>query len=165
MTPQEHNKMLGIFHLVYGGFTALLMLAMMAFIFFIVASMPQGGPPFAPFMFMGVFLFIYSLIFTLPSFVAGYAMLKRKSWARTAAIVAAVMETMSMPLGTAVAVYSFWFMFGDAGKRFYAQTAVETEGAFRAAPMLHEPPPPPWWQEAQARERAPVRPQQDWRGE
>ncbi len=156
--------MLGIFHLVYGGFTSLLMLAMMAFVFFIVSSTPPGGPPVAPFMFMGVFLAFYSLVFTLPSFIAGYAMLKRKSWARTASIVAAVMETMSMPLGTAVAVYSFWFVFGDMGKRFYAQTAAETENAFRAAPMLHEPP-LPWWQEAQARAREPVRPQQDWRGE
>ncbi len=157
--------MLGIFHLVYGGFTALLMLAMMAFVFFIVSNIPRGGPPFAPFMFMGVFLLIYSLVFTLPSFIAGYAMLKRKSWARTASIVAAVFETMSMPIGTAVAVYSFWFIFGDVGKRFYAQTAGETNGAYRPAPALSEPPPQPWWQDAQAREREPVRPQQDWRGE
>ncbi len=167
MTPQEHNKMLGIFHLIYGAFSGLLMLAIVAFMFFLAAAAPQDGPVFAPFMFMGVFFFFYALVFTLPSFVAGYAMLKRKAWARTASIVAAVVETMSMPIGTAVAVYSFWFMFSDVGKRFYEQVAGEADGSYRAAPALSEAPPRPWWQDAHARERVrePVKPQQDWRGE
>jgi hypothetical protein len=83
---------------------------------------------------------IYSLIFTMPSFIAGYAMLKRKTWARTASIVAAVFETMSFPFGTAVAIYSFWFMFGDAGKNLYdISNARRPQQPY----ALHDAPPQP----------------------
>ncbi|HYP01686.1 MAG TPA: hypothetical protein VER76_15955, partial [Pyrinomonadaceae bacterium] len=69
-----------------------------------------------------------------------YAMLKRKQWARTASIVAAVLETMSVPIGTAVAVYSFWFMFSDAGKALYDTNSARTPQRPFA---LNDAPPPP----------------------
>ncbi|HYX40566.1 MAG TPA: hypothetical protein VE821_02655, partial [Pyrinomonadaceae bacterium] len=50
MTPQEHNKTLGICHLVYGGLHTLLTFAMLLFFFFFFAAVTQttpkdGGPP------------------------------------------------------------------------------------------------------------------------
>ena len=170
MTPQEHNKTLGICHLVYGGLHTLMMLAMLIIFFFFFAAMSQtapkdGGPPpefFLPFgaAFLG-FIFLITFLFTLPAFIAGYGLLKRKPWARTASIVAAVLEAMNVPIGTAVCVYSFWFMFSDEGKRFYEQ--VGREGAPRAA--LYEAPPQPWWHDATTNEREPVRTREDRRGE
>ena len=172
MTTEEHNKALGICHLAYGGFITLLMLAilfMFGALIFAIPDGPDGGPPKVFMLFFGIFMLIYSLIFTLPSFIAGYAMLKRKSWARTASIVAAVLETMSFPFGTAVAVYSFWFMFSDAGKAFY-DTAHARPAARPYA--LHDAPPPPSASEwnartSQEREQSYVPPTQppDWRNE
>jgi hypothetical protein len=162
MTSQEHNKTLGICHLVYGGLHTLMMLAMVGFFIFFAAVMPPDGPPPAFFLLFGVFFFIYSLIFTVPAFVAGYALLKRKPWARTASIVAAVLEAMNVPIGTAVCVYSFWFMFSDAGKQFYEQVA-RAGGAARGE--LHEATARPWWQDAVAQEREPVDQRASWRGE
>ena len=161
MTSREHNKTLGICHIVYGAFHTLMMLAMVAFFIFFAAVMPPDGPPAGFFLLFGAFFLIYSIIFTVPSFVAGYGLLKRKSWARTAGIVAAVLEAMNVPIGTAVCVYSFWFMFSDEGKRFYEQVA--REGMPRAE--LYEATPRPWWQDATTTEREPVRTREDWRGE
>src|SRR5205085_12684214 len=50
MTPQEHNKTLGICHLAYGGLHTLLTFAMLLFFFFFFAAVSQtapkdGGPP------------------------------------------------------------------------------------------------------------------------
>lgn len=130
MTTLEHNRMLGICHLVYGGLNILMLLAMLCFFFFFFTVMahavPKNGQPPPAFLlpfgtaFMG-FIFLISFLFALPPLIAGYALLKRKPWARMASIVAAVLEAMSVPIGTAVCIYSFWFMFSDQGKRFYEE--------------------------------------------
>jgi hypothetical protein len=175
MTAEEHNKALGICHLAFGGLFTLLMFAMLFFMWAVFSTIPaQPGTPDAnfPLIIMPIFLIfmlIYLLIFALPSFIAGYAMLKRKQWARTASIVAAVMETMSFPFGTAVAVYSFWFMFSDAGKSLYDQTYARTDPARPYA--LHDAPPQPAsdWnaQTSYGREReyAPPAAPPDWRNQ
>lgn len=119
MTPQDHNRTLGITHLVYGGFHLLVML-FMAFLFFIVFAVPQSlREDESAFIFMALLMLVIGLVFTLPSIIAGYALLKQKSWARTAAIVAGILATPSFPYGTALGVYTLWFMFGSEGKDFY----------------------------------------------
>jgi hypothetical protein len=170
MTTEEHNKALGICHLVYGALGTLMMLAillMFGAIIFAIPAGPDDGPPKALLLIISLFMLIYSLIFTLPSFIAGYAMLKHKHWARTASIVAAVLETMSFPIGTAVAVYSFWFMFSDAGKAFYSKLSTYPQRPY----ALRDTPPQPAseWnaQTSYGREREYVPPAQppDWRSQ
>ncbi len=104
---------------------------------------------------------LINLIFLSPNFVAAYALLKRKPWARIAGIVAAALSAMNVPLGTLAAVYSLWFFCGDQWKSVYPETAgkgrvdplritpAETqfegytkdeEGAY----IYRTPPPPDW---------------------
>jgi hypothetical protein len=167
MTTEEHNKVLGICHLAYGGLSSLMMFAVLFFFGAIMMSIPEGGPPAGVMMLILTLIMIWSFIFTLPSFIAGYALLKHKSWARVASIVAAVVETMSFPLGTAVAIYSFWFMFSDAGKAMYDKHSNSPQRPY----ALHDAPPPPasGWnaQTSRGREREYVPPAQppDWRNE
>ncbi|HEV3470526.1 MAG TPA: hypothetical protein VG148_14480 [Pyrinomonadaceae bacterium] len=132
MTPADHNKVIGIMHLVYGGFFTLMAFLMLlifgglAGMISALAANDPNAPPAAIFWLVaGVFFFVY-LVLSLPSLVAGYAMLKRKPWARVAGIVASVLAAMSLPFGTALCVYSLWFFFGDQGKAF--------ESAGRAGP-------------------------------
>ncbi|HEX8187076.1 MAG TPA: hypothetical protein VF586_01915 [Pyrinomonadaceae bacterium] len=116
MTPQDHNKMIGIMHLIYGGFNALIMLI---FIPLVIAAMAAGasgseggGGIAAVFGIFGAFMLLIALLFGLPPILAGYAMLKRKRWAKTAGVIAACVESISMPFGTALCVYTLWFLFG-----------------------------------------------------
>jgi len=167
MTSEEHNKALGICHLVYGGLSALMMLAVLFFFGVIMFAIPGGEAPVGLLMLVLTFIMLWSSILTLPSFIAGYAILKHKSWAKPASIVAAVLETMSFPLGTAVAIYSFWFMFSDAGRAMYDKNFTHPHRPY----ALHDTPPPPAseWnaRTSQERERAYVPPTQppDWRNE
>lgn len=167
MTPEDHNKALGICHLAYGGLSTLMMLAVLFFFGAIFLSIPGDGPPVGFVMLMLGFIMAWSFIFTLPSFVAGYAILKHKSWARTASIVAAVVETMSVPLGTAVAIYSFWFMFSDAGKAMYDKQFTSPQRPY----ALRDTPPPPasgwdaWKNREREREYVPPPQPPDWRNE
>jgi hypothetical protein len=167
MTSEEHNKALGLCHLAYGGLSALFMFAMLSIFGAVFLSIPEGGPPMGFVMIFLTFIMAWSLILTVPSFVAGYAMLKHRSWAKPASIVAAVLETMSFPLGTAVAIYSFWFMFSDAGRAMYDKNFTRPQRPY----ALRDTPPPSaseWNARAsQEREREYVPPTQppDWRNE
>ncbi|HEX8635105.1 MAG TPA: hypothetical protein VF703_13240 [Pyrinomonadaceae bacterium] len=165
MTPEEHNKALGICHLAYGGLSALMMLAALLFFGAVMFAIPGGDAPVGVFMLVLTFILLWSFVITLPSFIAGYALLKHKSWAKPASIVAAVLETMSFPLGTAVAIYSFWFMFSDAGRAMYDRQITSPQRPY----ALRDTPPAPAaeWnaRSSHEREREYVPPPQppDWR--
>ena len=142
MTPLEHNKFVGWAHLGYGGIHLLSLTALIGvegFMFQQIYSKSQemGGPP--PPLFLGfIFLFVgaVAVVTSIPSIVAGYALLRRKSWAKIAGIIGGAVAATSFPIGTAVAVYTFWFLFSDNGKEVYGG------GANRVPP----PPPPEAWQ-------------------
>src|SRR5262245_25737926 len=123
MTPQDHNKIIGIMHLIWGGFNALVMLILVPFIIAIGAlgASDPGAPPgiAAIFGIIGVIILFLTLVLCLPPILAGYAMLKRKRWAKVMSIIAACFESLSMPFGTALAVYSLWFHFGP-GQNFHS---------------------------------------------
>jgi len=131
LTPEQHNKYLGISHLVYGGLFFLLMLGMLGFMAVVVLSIPNGpnGPPAFFFALMFVFLGLFYGAMTVPSFFAGYGLLKRKKWAKTASIIAGVLSGMSFPMGTAVCVYTFWFLFSEPGKILYDKPAYALPAA------------------------------------
>jgi hypothetical protein len=110
-------------HLIYGGFFALMTLMIGAFgvaFAIVLANVPPdpGAPPPVFFIvLMAFFVGIYGLL-SLPSILAGYAMLKRRSWAKIAGIIAAIISAISFPFGTALCVYSLWFFFGGGGSDY-----------------------------------------------
>ena len=127
MTPQDHNKVIGIMHLIWGGFNFLMMLFIVPFILMLLG--PMGSDPTPPAglkavfgIFMGVIIAV-SVLFTIPPLLAGYALLKRKSWAKAAGIVSACFTALSMPFGTALTVYTLWFLCGPQGEQFYKKGA------------------------------------------
>ena len=124
MTPEEHNKYVGIANLAYGTIHVLLMIGMGVFFTAMTGAIARDaargdGPPAS--LFGGIMLFVVgiNLLFAIPSFVAGYAFLKRKPWAKIAGIVAAVMSSFRVPFGTAVSIYTFWFLFSAPGRILY----------------------------------------------
>ncbi|MBK9155894.1 MAG: hypothetical protein IPM25_17075 [Chloracidobacterium sp.] len=89
-------------------------------------------------------------------------MLKKKPWARVAAIVAAALSAMNVPIGTAATVYSLWFFCGEQWKDVYPETASGVRrdplsitpgredrwesgvGEEEGANIYRTPPPPDW---------------------
>jgi len=159
MTPLEHNKYVGWANIAYGaihilmiGLMGLIMIPMMG----AFANVPPGDD--SPMAFFGLIMGLAVVINTalsIPNFVAGYAFLKQKPWAKVAGIISAVVSAMSVPIGTAVCVYTFWFLFSEPGKVLY-------EGL---KPTLPPPPPENWGATDQSRtpEYAPAPKPVDWR--
>ncbi|HYY94978.1 MAG TPA: hypothetical protein VE713_10695 [Pyrinomonadaceae bacterium] len=163
MTPQDHNKVIGIMHLIWGGFNALTLLILVP-IFLIIGGFVGSAPDAPPglgifFGLFGMFMAFLALVAGVPPVVAGYAMLKRKSWAKVAGIISACLCALSFPVGTALCVYTFWFLFSD-GENFYNRPdAAAWRGSLRdanaadwqtwqasdARQKTDAPPPPPDW--------------------
>jgi hypothetical protein len=169
MSPEDHNKLLGWGHIAYASFHSLLGL-FMGFMFGAFALAGIANPhtpdsfPAAFFMAFAVFFSLFYLAMAMPSFIAGVGLLKRKSWAKIWSTIAGVMSAMSFPLGTAVCVYTFWFMFGEQGKALYDQPKAQWPPAgLYGAPAASE-----WdFREARTREYQYVPPDgpPNWRGD
>ena len=56
----------------------------------------------------GIFITAIIAITTIPCFVAGYGLLKRRRWAKVAALVAGILNIPVFPIGTAVGIYAVW---------------------------------------------------------
>jgi fructose-specific phosphotransferase system IIC component len=73
------------------------------------------------------------LCFFLPGIiayiVAGYGLLKYKSWARILAIILAILNLILFPIGTALGIYTLVIMFNDETKALFngEGTPVEVE--------------------------------------
>lgn len=134
MTGEEHNKYLAYSFLAHGAFQVFWMLAMSLFFLFFMTSIPQQSrgddPPAGVFIFFIGFIVLIQMIFAAPSFIAGYALWKRKRWARIAGIIGAVMAGASFPIGTAVCVYAFWFLLSDRGKSMYEDQNITSQNYF-----------------------------------
>ncbi len=146
MTGKDHNKLLGIFHLVQGGLQALggLMVTVIYGIIGVAISSNARRPDEE---FMGILFVVLAfvigplvLLFAGINLIAGYKMIKEKAGARNWGIAASILSLLSFPLGTALGVYGLWFLFGDEGKNHYL-------GNNNYAPQSFPPPPPNSWQQ------------------
>lgn len=168
MTNEQHNKYLGIAFLAHGGFQLLMMLLMVTMFggaMMLIPNQPgRAEPPRAFFLIIIGFVALVQSVFATPSFVAAYALLKRKSWARLSAIIAAVMSAMNVPIGTAVCVYALWFFCGENWKEIYQPALINAGGA---RPHLSGQADAAAWTVNQNREPsrdyAPPPPPPDWR--
>ena len=157
MTPSGHNRTLGLLHLAYGVFCIALIVMATFLISGTIDAMAARGAAvpvatFAALILGGVFL---SLVLITPSFITGYALLRRKQWARRIAILAGILAGLTFPFGTALCVYTLWFMFGEKGKFLYHKAAYALPAApeprrrikklLRASEPYVPPTTPPDW--------------------
>jgi hypothetical protein len=59
------------------------------------------------------------LIFALPGFIAGYGVLKQKSWGRILAIVLGVFHLVNVPLGTVLGIYTLWALMQEGAIDYF----------------------------------------------
>jgi hypothetical protein len=136
MTPEQHNKYLGLAHLAYATLHSLMGVFIGVMMIVMLSTLPDSTrgnpPPPAFFVMMAVFMLVFTLVWSVPSMIAAYALLKRKKWAKTASIVAGVFAATQIPVGTAVGIYSFWFAFGEPGRLLYDKPAKSLSGGLPA---------------------------------
>lgn len=143
MTAKDHNRLIGIFFLIWGGLQIVgLGVAILVMLFAGGAAMlgartDEAAPLAAVFGFTTLILFVV-MIFAIPSIVAGMKMRKQNPSAKVWAIIAAILALGSVPIGTALGVYALWFWFGEQGKAFYSGAQANGGNYF------NQPPPNSW---------------------
>ncbi len=81
---------------------------------FVLISMVGGGlatgdwPPMVLVPLMGIGITLFMLILAIPAIVAGIAILRGATWARSFGLFAAALNLISFPIGTPIGAYGLW---------------------------------------------------------
>lgn len=141
MTAKDHNKLIGLFFLIWGG---LQLVGLCIGILFMLgiggaalsSARSNEAAPIAAVFGLTTIILVFAMILAIPAIIAGLKMRKENPSAKTWAMVAAILALLNFPLGTALGVYALWFLFGDQGKSFYS--GGTSGNAF------NQPPPNSW---------------------
>jgi hypothetical protein len=108
---ENHRRVLGILHLLWVGFAVVLVGAATVFI---AASGMLGDltnevwVPVAVSSTIAAMIMGMIVLFFLPSLIGGYGILRGRPWARYWLMIAAVLNLLVIPFGTALAIYTLW---------------------------------------------------------
>jgi hypothetical protein len=131
MRTVSHSRLVAVLHLVHGFVAAASAIGVFLSVAILVGFkaalerwlFPAGDagsdPEFWLYVFAVVAVIVYvlfALLFTVPAIAGGFGMLMRKKWARKLVLVSAVVAALDFPFGTAIAVYTLWFLLGS-GRR------------------------------------------------
>lgn len=56
-------------------------------------------------------LVIMLLILSIPFFLAGWGVFKKRNWGAVLAVIAGILNLTSIPLGTALGIHTFWVVY------------------------------------------------------
>jgi hypothetical protein len=91
---------------------------------FFPPDVPVGMPGFIGWIVTVIGLFLAAVAAGVAA--AGVGLLQYRDWARTLAIIMAVLLLFHFPIGTAVAVYAFWVLFSKEGQEYYKVRSTGT---------------------------------------
>lgn len=112
MNMAQHIKLVAIFNISFGAIFAFI--GVMALIFFAGIGIASGDPEAIPVLgVIGTVGFMFMLGLGLPGIIGGIGLLKHQEWARILVIALSCLDLFAVPIGTALAVYSFWVLFND----------------------------------------------------
>lgn len=115
---ETHISILGWIYIIGNAF--LLMMGGLAFLFFLGIGLFSGDMEAAGIlMVVGLTGMVFFVALAIPGIIAGYGLLKRKSWARVLTMVLGILNLFSFPVGTAVGVYTLWVLFQEDANDFF----------------------------------------------
>jgi hypothetical protein len=127
MGMESHLRFLAILYIlvgVIGGIAALLVLVFMGgfggITLYAERSDLVSGPLVQVLRFFGIFLTSLMLLLAVPSVLAGMGILKFRSWGRPLAMVVSVLQLANIPLGTILALYSFWVLMSPESEPLFS---------------------------------------------
>ncbi|HYG09992.1 MAG TPA: hypothetical protein VD835_08610 [Pyrinomonadaceae bacterium] len=113
---QQHLTILGWLYIIFGG------LGLLAAVFILLVMGGSGviaGDAQTAALLSGIGLFVAVIVAVLsvPSIIAGWGLLKRKSWSRVLAIILGALNILNFPLGTVVGIYTIWALTQSESQR------------------------------------------------
>ena len=116
---QQHVVILGWLYLIGHA----MFLAIGAFIFLLLVGVaPISGEAESMWILTLVGTTVGGLLAALavPGLLAGWGLLRRKSWGRALAIVVGLLSLINVPIGTAIGLYTLWALTQPAAAEYFA---------------------------------------------
>ena len=80
----------------------------------------EDATPFWVLTLVAFFVGGLMVVLALPGLLAGIGLLRRKEWGRILAIIVGVFDLLNFPIGTLIAVYSFFVLFQNSATSYFA---------------------------------------------
>ena len=119
---EKHVTVLGWLHIGLNLF--MLFIGLVVFFILIGAGLLSAdGEAMSILAVVGTVVLGIMVVISIPGIIAGWGLLKRKSWARILALVIGVLSLMNIPFGTILGVYTLWalLLHEDASEYFWYQ--------------------------------------------
>jgi uncharacterized membrane protein (DUF2068 family) len=129
MISQDHNKTLALLY----GFIGVL--ALVGFIFVVMRQLDKlhtsEPPPAAQHSTLSAAIKnsapeLSLLLFPLLQLVTSYGLFRRRRWGRIIALIFAAFFVLVVPLGTILAIYTWWFLHSKGARQLYSNTQLDT---------------------------------------
>ena len=138
----EHVRIVAILQIVVGVFGVLAGLFVLAIfgvggaVAGVAAQQDPDALMAAPILgVIGVALFLFIVLASVPGIIAGIGLLKFRPWSRILTIVVSALNLMNVPLGTALGVYSLWVLLNKDAELLF-QTAGSPVAPYPAGPRV-----------------------------
>lgn len=115
MTPRDHNRTLGIIHGLLG---ALVLVGLAIGAVSELRRRPTDAAERLRWM-------LYVLPLPLLQLLTAYGVLTLRRWGRILAFLFSILYVWIFPLGTLLAIYTWWFLYGETGRRLYSQDPLD----------------------------------------
>jgi hypothetical protein len=119
MTPQDHNKTLGIIYCFMGGILTLAALVELVRIMIIEKELTRIQSDSLLQILIAIALLLMVFLYAI-----AYGLFRRRRWARIAVLISSGLLIWLFPLGTALAIYAWSFMHSTGGKSLYLRSST-----------------------------------------
>jgi uncharacterized membrane protein len=135
MTADEHNKTLATLYFIYGAMHGLTLAGLLLLVVVIKFASPLPNSISTFWIALGVLIFVVLLfVVGLLPLAVGYALKKRRRWAKRLGLSLAVVSLINIPVGTALGIYTIKFFRSEGGMRLYGgKSATASEGDLQGA--------------------------------
>jgi Mg2+/Co2+ transporter CorB len=144
MTAEEHNKTLATLHFIYGAMHGLTLAGLLLLVVVVELATPAANSISGLWIAFGVLTFVVLLfVVGLIPLAVGYALKKRKRWAKSLGLALAVISLINIPVGTALGIYTIKFFRSEGGIQLYGgKSSTISEGDLQGAlkrtqPLMH----------------------------
>jgi hypothetical protein len=125
---REHGKLVAILWLAYSAMHVVggvMVLLFAKFVFVRLSGIANGPPPelmmwFRPLVSAAGWLILAK---AAAGFITGWGLLQRDEWARILALVMAFLALLSLPIGTALGIYTLWVLLPSRSEEEYKAMA------------------------------------------
>jgi hypothetical protein len=114
----QHVRLLAWLHIL--SHALFLIIGIFVFVLLTGLGLVSGeGDALAVMGIIGIFVGGLMLVLALPGLLAGYGLLKRRSWGRLLALIVGLLNLLNFPLGTALGVYTLWVLMQDGAAAYF----------------------------------------------